>query len=106
MKNKVVKLNESQFIEVINKTAKKMVEEIIKKNYYPETKEMNYSNISDVQNVLKDINKLFAQISPIIKEADGKFGGVSYNDFAYKWRRLEFATKLLENQLLIKPDTN
>ncbi len=81
-----------------------LVKQIIKeeKNFYPETKEMSYSNISDVKNTLVGLNKMFINLSPIVKENDGKFGNVSYNDFAYQWRKLEESIKLLNHNLKIE----
>lgn len=93
MATKKISLNELRSI----------VKNIIKEeaNFYPEKKEMSYSNINNVKNTLDDLNKLFINLSPIIKNFDGKMGKVSYNDFAYEWRKLERAIELLEHNLKI-----
>jgi hypothetical protein len=69
------------------------------KDFYPEFKEMRYTNISDVKNDLESLNKFFIKISPILKNYEG--GNFSYGEVADMWRKVERSIKQLDNELKI-----
>ena len=80
----------------------KHIKELIlneEKDFYPEFKEMRYSNISDVRNDLKSLNNFFIKISPILKNYEG--GNFSYGEVADMWRKVERSIKQLDNELQI-----
>lgn len=66
------------------------------KDYYPEFKEMNYSNISSVKEDLKELNKFFKMMHGLL-DRDG-FG----NESADMWRKIERSIKLLDHELNLK----
>jgi hypothetical protein len=68
-------------------------------NFYPEKKEMRYSNIANIKDNLNSLNNYFIKISPHIKDMSDERKNVSYNEFADMWRRLEKSLDLINNEL-------
>lgn len=95
--NKQIMSNKVSYNESINKT-KNMNEE---KDFYPEFKEMRYSNIADVKNDLKSLNKFFVDASAYVHNNE-----FLKNDFMDCWRKIERSIKLLEMNLKIQPENN